>query len=338
LSSEAMGFLEEMGISLDENVPYIKYFKLFSVRSKAGFTFPSMGRGISRYKLDEDLLRNAENAGVHVFRGICMRRYKKNDQNIFQVETNADDFYARNLFIATGKHDHSKEHKRKGKDDSYIGFKTHLHFTSLSQGFEETTVLFTFPGGYGGICPVENNRINFCFAIDRLRYKALNSNFEEAVAFLRRSNPQLDLILEQANFTEPVCAVGFIPYGYLRESNSDENIYFLGDQRAVIPSFTGDGMAIALSTAKSSVDEFESRQKGRKAQVEPIQKILKKQMRWALMTHTLLKFPWAIELCLVIPGYSSFWIQTIFLKTRISKMKDKTAHEPTHFKNNYSRC
>ena len=38
----------------------------------------------------------------------------------------------------------------------------------------------------------------------------------------------------------------------------------------VIPSFTGDGMAIALSTAKSCAYEFDRRQKGFKVQRSPL--------------------------------------------------------------------
>ena len=57
LSFEALGYLKEMGILLDDDIPVIKYFRLSSPRSKAKFTFPFPGRGMSRYKLDEELLR-----------------------------------------------------------------------------------------------------------------------------------------------------------------------------------------------------------------------------------------------------------------------------------------
>jgi flavin-dependent dehydrogenase len=72
----------------------------------------------------------------------------------------------------------------------------------------------------------------------------------------------LDLVLQQADFIETVCAVGHIPYGFLRTPNNHDEVYFLGDQRMVIPSFTGDGMAIALSTAKDCAYEFNAHQKG----------------------------------------------------------------------------
>jgi flavin-dependent dehydrogenase len=335
LSFEALSYLKEMGISLNEDSPAIKYFQIFSPRSMASFTFPFPGRGVSRYNLDEELLNNAKNAGADIFRGSCMRDYHKQEDGFFKIETNTGDFYARHLFMAIGKHDYSREHKRQGKDNSYIGLKTHIRLKSLSEQYKETTVLFSFPGGYGGICPVEGGLMNFCFVIDKDVYKSLNSNFDETISYLRRSNSQLDIVLGQADFVEALCAVGHIPYGFLRPPNNQEGVYFLGDQRMVIPSFTGDGMAIALSTARNCVDEFDCHQKGFKYLVGPMQKILEKQMRWALSGHVILKYPWLTDMCRRIPKLSPLLIETIFQKTRVSMMKD--IHDDRQSTVNYSR-
>lgn len=320
LSFETIDYLQEMGISLDDASPVIKHFQLFSSGSKTTFTFPLAGRGRSRYALDEELLNNAGNAGADVFRGICMRSYHQEDENSVRIETTTEDFYARHLFVATGKHDHSKEHKREGKDNSYVGLKTHLKIRGKE--FKETTVLFTFPGGYGGICPVENGAMNFCFLIDKKIYKALNGNLDAVLAYLRRHNHQMDIVLQEADFIAPFCAISHIPYGFLRAQSNEGSIYFLGDQRMVIPSFTGDGMAIALSTAKNCAYEFDCRQKGMSVHAGQIQENLKKQMHWALTAQTMLKFSWLIDLGMSIPGFSLSLIRIIFNKTRISKMKD----------------
>lgn len=318
LSFEAHAYLKEMGILLDDSSPLIKYFRLFSPRSNAKFDFPYPGRGISRYKLDEDLLNNAGQAGAEVFRGICMMDYQKKEDGSFKIETNKGDFYARYLFMAIGKHDYSKEHKRIGKDNSYIGFKAHIRLKYPGPVNRETTVLFTFPAGYGGICPVEGGVANFCFVIKKAVYKTLHGDFNEAIAFLRRSNDELDLVLRQADFIDPVCAVGHIPYGFISSPHDQKDVYFLGDQRMVIPSFTGDGMAIALSTAKDCAHAFNERQKGLRSKVHPMQRKLQKQMRWALLGHAILRSAWLMELCAVIPGLKIFLINTVFKRTRVS--------------------
>src|SRR5262249_44089072 len=44
-------------------------------------------------------------------------------------------------------------------------------------------------------------------------------------------------------------AVSAIPFGYLRRAIVADNVFPIGDQLAVIPSFTGDGTTLALSSA-----------------------------------------------------------------------------------------
>lgn len=52
---------------------------------------------------------------------------------------------------------------------------------------------------------------------------------------------------------KPLAVFG-IPYGFVhKDSNTTPGLYRLGDQIAVIPSFSGDGMAIALHTATFAV-------------------------------------------------------------------------------------
>jgi flavin-dependent dehydrogenase len=50
-------------------------------------------------------------------------------------------------------------------------------------------------------------------------------------------------------------AITHIPYGYIR-STTEEGLYCIGDQAAVIPSFTGDGISIALHTARCAVAAY----------------------------------------------------------------------------------
>jgi hypothetical protein len=47
-------------------------------------------------------------------------------------------------------------------------------------------------------------------------------------------------------------AITHIPYGYIRPT-TENGLYCIGDQAAVIPSFTGDGISIALHTARRAV-------------------------------------------------------------------------------------
>jgi flavin-dependent dehydrogenase len=50
-------------------------------------------------------------------------------------------------------------------------------------------------------------------------------------------------------------AITHIPYGYVRRTTED-GLYCIGDQAAVIPSFTGDGISIALHTARRATAAY----------------------------------------------------------------------------------
>jgi flavin-dependent dehydrogenase len=58
----------------------------------------------------------------------------------------------------------------------------------------------------------------------------------------------------EALLAKPI-AITHIPYGYIRRT-TEGGLYCIGDQAAVIPSFTGDGISIALHTARCAVAAY----------------------------------------------------------------------------------
>jgi hypothetical protein len=84
----------------------------------------------------------------------------------------------------------------------------------------------------------------------------LGATFAAALAHLRQLIPLLDERLRGATpvWTIPASVAG-LPYGYVcRASDCAEGLYRVGDQLAVIPSFTGGGIAIALRTARLAAE------------------------------------------------------------------------------------
>jgi flavin-dependent dehydrogenase len=51
-------------------------------------------------------------------------------------------------------------------------------------------------------------------------------------------------------------AVAGIPYGYQVRPSAPNGLFRLGDQAAVIPSLTGDGMAIALHSGEAAANAW----------------------------------------------------------------------------------
>ena len=93
---------------------------------------------------------------------------------------------------------------------------------------------------------------NLCLLVGSARLQQHGNSWEGLLEHLLQTEPHLALRL--ANATPPVArplAISRIPYGFVHTpSESDPpGIFRLGDQMGVIPSFTGDGMSIALHSA-----------------------------------------------------------------------------------------
>jgi len=122
---------------------------------------------------------------------------------------------------------------------------------------------------------------------------------------MQRDCPHLAMRLAGAEpmLDRPI-AITHIPYGYLRRTTED-GLYCIGDQAAVIPSFTGDGISIALHTARCAVTAYLAAEPAPLFQAK-LRSALHNQMRLAEFAADGLNNPCAravLPLCLRIwPG------------------------------------
>ena len=112
-----------------------------------------------------------------------------------------------------------------------------------------------FPGGYAGLEPVEQGVANLCLVVSKRRFAAVGQCWDALLAALRAASPHLDRRLTGALacWSRPL-AIASIPYGYV--ATAGPGPWLLGDQAAVIPSFAGDGIAIALHSARLAADIY----------------------------------------------------------------------------------
>jgi hypothetical protein len=115
--------------------------------------------------------------------------------------------------------------------------------------------LTLFRDGYAGLEPVEGGLANLCLLVRRSRYAALAQQWDSLLSAIRAECAAFG---ERLNGSQPCwerpLAISSIPYGYVcRESGG---LWRLGDQAAVIPSFAGDGMSIALHSARLAAKHF----------------------------------------------------------------------------------
>ena len=89
--------------------------------------------------------------------------------------------------------------------------------------------------------------MTLCWVMHSALLQRIGADWQAQAAYFARQSPILAALLDGAKprWNKPV-AIAAIPYGYLRREPISPAIFPVGDQLAVIPSFTGDGMSIAL--------------------------------------------------------------------------------------------
>ncbi|MGB6724236.1 MAG: electron transfer flavoprotein, partial [Terracidiphilus sp.] len=155
---------------------------------------------------------------------------------------------AHTVFLANGKHDLRGWRRGKGVQSDLIGLKLHWRLAAAqTEELREWMELFLFPGGYGGMSLVEGEIANLCLVVRRVEWRRFG-DWSEFLASLIKANPRLRTRLEgaQSLWSRPL-AISPIPYGHV--AGRPRGVWCVGDQAAVIPSFTGDGMSIALHSA-----------------------------------------------------------------------------------------
>jgi menaquinone-9 beta-reductase len=258
LSGEALEDLHALGIDVASlgAVP-IDYVRLAAARSAAEAPLPFPAASLTRKTLDTALIAEAIAAGVRVERGRSVQTLGRTTNNIWQARLNDGTTYeAPTVFLATGKHD-LRGHLRSKDPHRWVAFKMYFRLAP-AQAAELTRAseLMLYPGGYGGIQPVECGIANLCCVVQQRNLVRLGNGWDNFLAKMQQDCPHLALRLAGAEplLAKPI-AIAHIPYGYIRRTTED-GLFYIGDQAAVIPSFTGDGISIALHTARCAVAAF----------------------------------------------------------------------------------
>ncbi|WP_156257053.1 NAD(P)/FAD-dependent oxidoreductase, partial [Sandarakinorhabdus oryzae] len=204
----------------------------------AKLPFPALS--LSRRVLDEALLERAAASGVEVQRGVTVRGLADGI-----AQTTVGDIAASASMLASGKHDVRGAPRPDGPDE--IGFKMYFRDAALSRRLAGTVAVTFFDGGYAGLQPVEGDRLNLCLLIGGAHYRMLGS-WQTLLARLT-DEPALAALADAEPLLPRPLAISRVPYGHLARTATD-GLWRLGDQAAVIPSFCGDGMAIALESGR----------------------------------------------------------------------------------------
>ena len=256
LSREAVDYLHQIGIDpLELGANVISNLRLSAGNRLIAAPLPFHALSLSRRILDDALLARAEENGCQIQRGTAVDMLTPEGDHWIASLCNGDSLRASNVFLATGKHDLRGLPRSAGKQSDLVGFKMHWQLAPAQlRILRDCMELYLFPGGYGGLSLIEGDVANLCLVVRRSTLRRLGG-WQDLLASIHCGNRHLRQILEGAAalWHRPL-AISPIPYGYLvRES---AGVWCVGDQAAVIPSFTGDGISIALHSAALAAQMF----------------------------------------------------------------------------------
>ncbi|MFI4933015.1 MAG: NAD(P)/FAD-dependent oxidoreductase [Caulobacterales bacterium] len=210
---------------------------------------PFKALGLTRRRLDAALLDYAAGQGAEIARGVAAR-------SVFAgaVATTDGDLRPAKLLLASGKHDvRGARRDTRGTLTGLVGFKSYFRVDAevrrAMAGYVEVVL---FEGGYAGLQLVEGGLANLCLLVGRERLDDAGRNWPSLLQTLL-AEPHLGRRLAAAEQVgDHPLSIADVPYGFIHHDRQDapEGFFRLGDQAAVIPSFSGDGMSIALHSGR----------------------------------------------------------------------------------------
>ncbi|MEM0941141.1 MAG: NAD(P)/FAD-dependent oxidoreductase [Bacteroidota bacterium] len=205
------------------------------------------GFGISRYVFDEWLSQKAGAENVEIIYDRVTGCKLNGDY--FHLETRSNGNYTSDITIGSFGKRSTLDKKLNRNFIShrypYIGVKYHLKTEEVDNNYIE---LHNFKGGYCGISRVENGIFNLCYLSHRKNLRNAGSipEMEEHVLF---RNPYLKRIFRNSDFLfdkpEVINEITFKP-----KEPVFNHILMSGDSAGMITPLCGNGMAMAIHSAK----------------------------------------------------------------------------------------
>lgn len=252
ISNEVKPYLESLGVPIqDANPTSITQFEFVTLNNVSLHQkLPLGGFGISRYALDYLLYQKAIASGCTIIKNTVETFVFEKNQ--FIVTTQSQEKYSAKIVLgAFGKRanlDYYLQRTFIQKTSPWLAVKNHY------QGnFPDDVVgLYHFRGGYCGVSKVENDLINICYITsykDFKRYKNLD-DFAKAVLF---KNKKLKHILQTSIpiFEKPLT---ISQISFEKKEPVSAHLLMIGDTAGLIHPLCGNGMAMAIHSAKIAAE------------------------------------------------------------------------------------
>ncbi len=248
ISNEVLPYLNSLGINpINEGAKQITKVHISTTKSNLiKGELPLGGFGMSRYFLDDLLVKKARLNGVKILKDTVDSIHFKKDT--FTITTKSSGVFQSKVTVgAFGKRsslDQKMKRKFIQKKSPYLAVKIHVKGV-----FPENLVaLHNFKGGYCGVSKVENNAINVCYITEYRSFKKHKNitDFQEQVVF---KNKHLRKIFKESSpvFEKPLT---ISQVSFQTKNPVEDHIIMCGDTAGMIHPLCGNGMGMAISSAK----------------------------------------------------------------------------------------
>lgn len=248
ISNEVLPYLNSLDLKISDlhptNITNLEFSTVSGKIIKS--ILPLGGFGISRYTLDEYLYKKAIVNGCKIIHDTVESVFFKDEE--FVVTTSDKSIFKSELVIgAFGKRatiDLKLNRNFIQKKSHWLAVKAHY-----SGDFPNDVVgLHNFKGGYCGVSKVENNSINICYLADYetfKKHKNINDYQEKVVT----QNPYLKAVFSKCKplFENPL-TISQISFD--KKQTVENHILMIGDTAGLIHPLCGNGMAMAIHSAK----------------------------------------------------------------------------------------
>ncbi|SMP21364.1 Dehydrogenase (flavoprotein) [Muriicola jejuensis] len=247
LSKEVLPYLSSLDIDLPSEVE-IDTLEFSTPKDHTlKIELPLGAIGISRFTLDHTLYLRAFSAGVEF--SFCTVTSVDFDKDLFTVGTHTGELYSAPYVLgAYGKRSGIDRYLARPFMDAkspWLAVKAHYHYP----GFPPNLVgLHSFEGGYAGLSMTESKAVNFCYLVSYDRFQKIRDidQFNNSIV---AKNPRLAQFLQESQilFDRPLTIA---QVSFASKKPVEGHIIMCGDTAGLIHPLCGNGMAMAIHSAK----------------------------------------------------------------------------------------
>ncbi len=249
ISNEVIPFLKSNDLFPEElNPSAITKFRLTSTSGKVlAMDLDLGGFGISRYSFDHWLVKKALALGVELHEKERVNAITFESDH-HKIETRNGNYESKLVIGSFGKKarlDKDLNRNFVQKKSPYIGVKYHIKTNLVAEDIIE---LHNFSRGYCGVSKVENDIYNLCYLSHRnnlRKHKDIPSMEQEVV----HKNPLLRQLFTESEFLfqKPIV---INEISFEKKEPIFNHILMSGDSAGMITPLCGNGMAMAIHSAK----------------------------------------------------------------------------------------